>query len=308
MSPTPNTGNTNDTNGSDGSTADNNTTDNTTDSDSTTDTTQQEQQKATTQNDPEKNRKLAEVTMVESLRDLMSFNFTLPGIYKGMHTNQFLWLDLADDFYDDFYGEIMDIIGEHKLNRYSGFKENRFYIQKKTWTYNLKDGVTTELEVNPFPSPYSEYIKYQLEAEKALDQAVIDATGGGGGGLAVTDSGAPLGNDALEVGKALASKYHFCSGNAQTYEAMKKSGCGSCWAWSDALYTELRKIGVACRIIQYATSSSSNHRSVQVKNNGAWVDYPYREVGIDVGARATKNKPGMFVYKDENGNGGNSNK
>lgn len=165
---------TDDTNGSDGSDANNNT------SDTTTNTTT-EQQASTTQNDPAKNRKLAEVTMTEAFRDLLTFNVTLPGIYRGMHTNQFLWFDLADDFYDDFYGDIAGIMSPSKLTRYASFEEGRFYISKKTWSYNLKDGVKTELELNPFPSPYSEYIKYQLEAERALDQAIIDATKGSGG-------------------------------------------------------------------------------------------------------------------------------
>ena len=114
--------------------------------------------------------------MAESMKSLFEFNITLPGIYRGMHTNQFLWMDVEDDFYEDFYSDIMETIGPHKLNRYSGFEEGRFYIQKKTWKYTLTDGVKTELELNPFPSAYSEYIKYQLEAERALDQAVIDAT------------------------------------------------------------------------------------------------------------------------------------
>lgn len=263
------------------------------------------QTQSTTQNDPAKNKRLAYLTMSEQLRSLFSFEMTLPGIYKGMHTNQFLWMDVADDFYDDFYSDIMENIGETKFNRYTGFKAGRFYIEKKEWKYDLKDGVKTTLTLNPIPSMYSEYMKDQLEAERALDQAVIDATGGGGGGTSTsTSEGGALGNNALEVGNALASKYQFCSGAAQSYAAMKKSGCGSCWAWSGALYTELKKIGVTVRVIEYVTSQANNHESVQYKDqNGNWVDYPYRSTNIPRNARNTPRKPGCHVVLDENGNG-----
>lgn len=263
------------------------------------------QTQATTQNDPAKNKRLAYLTMSEQLRSLFSFEMTLPGTYKGMHTNQFLWMDVEDDFYDDFYSEIMENIGETKFNRYTGFKKGRFYIEKKEWKYDLKDGVKTTLTLNPIPSMYSEYMKDQLEAERALDQAVIDATGGGGGTSSSTSAGGALGSNALEVGNALASKYTFCGKvGSESYASMKKRGCGSCFAWSGALYTELKKIGVTVRVIQYDSGMSSNHMSVQYKNeSGQWVDYPYRETNIPNLARSTTRKPGCHVVLDENGSG-----
>ena len=110
-----------------------------------------------------------------------------------------------------------------------------------------------------------------------------------------------LGNDAIELGQTLAGKYKFCSGQAQTYEAMKNSStkCGSCWAWSDALYTELNKLGYHVRIIQYRTSRAVNHRSVQYMNtNGVWVDYPYRSVGLTTGMQSTNSKPGLSLVRE----------
>lgn len=110
-----------------------------------------------------------------------------------------------------------------------------------------------------------------------------------------------LGNDAIEIGQTLAGKYKFCSGQAQTYEAMKNSStkCGSCWAWSDALYTELNKLGYHVRIIQYRTSRAVNHRSVQYMNtNGVWVDYPYRSVGLTTGMQSTNSKPGLSLVRE----------
>ena len=70
---------------------------------------------------------------------------------------------------------------------------------------------------------------------------------------------------------------------------MKKKGCGSCWAWSDALYTELTKIGYTCRIVEYGTAYANNHRSVQIKNGSEWEDYPYRQTKIPKMAYNTDN-------------------
>lgn len=104
----------------------------------------------------------------------------------------------------------------------------------------------------------------------------------GGGSAGNTSAGQVIGSDAIEIGNSLASMYTFCAkSGAESYDAMKTKKCGSCWAWSDALYTELTKIGYTCRIVEYATSMSSNHRSVQYKNeSGQWVDYPYRDTNI----------------------------
>lgn len=122
-------------------------------------------------------------------------------------------------------------------------------------------------------------------------------------------TGRNLGNDAIELGKTLAGKYKFCSGQAQTYEAMKNSStkCGSCWAWSDALYTELDKLGYHVRIIQYRTSRAVNHRSVQYMNtNGVWVDYPYHSVGLTTGMQSTSSKPGLSLVRENKVGSGKS--
>ena len=72
-----------------------------------------------------------------------------------------------------------------------------------------------------------------------------------------------------------ASKYRY-SGAAHTAEGMIANGGGDCWAMSDYLYKNMTKAGMKARIIQYATSYSSRHRSVQYYTNGAWHDAPYR--------------------------------
>jgi hypothetical protein len=124
----------------------------------------------------------------------------------------------------------------------------------------------------------------------------------------VADTSAKSGGDMISIGNNLAAKYKFCAKGARdsgakgyvtsTYEEMKKSGCGDCHAWSDALYQELNAAGIKTRIIQYGTSMAWNHRSVQVYKNGGWEDYPYRSTNISQYARNTTSKSGMYVWKD----------
>ena len=58
-------------------------------------------------------------------------------------------------------------------------------------------------------------------------------------------------------------------------------GAGDCWAMSDYLNGQFQAAGYQSRIIQYATSYSSRHRSVQVMRNGAWQTVPYRSYGYN---------------------------
>lgn len=74
-------------------------------------------------------------------------------------------------------------------------------------------------------------------------------------------------------------KYNLQSGDS-TYNEMKKSGKGECWAFSDLIFTELKKYKVSCKVVQYSTNESDAHRSVLYKDkNNKWVDFPYREYG-----------------------------
>ncbi len=47
-----------------------------------------------------------------------------------------------------------------------------------------------------------------------------------------------------------------------------------CWAMSAYLSNQLKNQGYNVRTLQYATSMSSRHRSVQIYQNGAWVNAP----------------------------------
>ena len=79
----------------------------------------------------------------------------------------------------------------------------------------------------------------------------------------------------------LAFKYKYKrGGSGQTYSQMKKTGYGDCWGFSDLIFTELKKYGVSCKVVEYKSGSSDQHRSVLYKNDkGKWVDFPYRDYG-----------------------------
>lgn len=100
--------------------------------------------------------------------------------------------------------------------------------------------------------------------------------------VAVPKTGVTLSSD--DVFKAitkLAFKYSYnLQSGASSYSAMKKSGKGECWAFSDLIFTELKKYGVSCKIVDYPTNMSGHHRSVLYKDSkGKWQDFPYREYG-----------------------------
>lgn len=111
----------------------------------------------------------------------------------------------------------------------------------------------------------------------------------------------------IEIGNDLASKYKF-SHSSSSYCGMRSAGSGDCFAWSSALWQELKNSGYTPRIVQYKTSYSSNHRSVQYKNsNGNWVDYPYDSTHIPWEAKDTSASKNGTVVLDENGLGPASN-
>jgi len=74
------------------------------------------------------------------------------------------------------------------------------------------------------------------------------------------------------------AKYRY-SGAHHTGAELVKYGSGDCWAMSDYLNSQFTKAGYQSRIITYATSYSSHHKSVQVYVGGAWQTVPYRTYG-----------------------------
>jgi lysozyme family protein len=93
---------------------------------------------------------------------------------------------------------------------------------------------------------------------------------------------------------ASGAKYGY-SHSASTAAGMIAIGSGDCWAMSDYLYSKLQAAGIESRIVQYSTSYSSRHRSVQLYQNGAWVDVPYSSYGYSSMFKATSSKPRLTV-------------
>ena len=72
-----------------------------------------------------------------------------------------------------------------------------------------------------------------------------------------------------------AHKYNRYIKGVSTLSGLLKYGGGDCWAMSEYIYTKAKAAGIHCRIIQYATKYSNNHRSVQYLKNGVWYDFPF---------------------------------
>ena len=96
-----------------------------------------------------------------------------------------------------------------------------------------------------------------------------------------TSSATVTPDDILGAITKLAFKYKYRLGaGSSSLATMKKVGYGDCWAFSELIFTELKKKDVSCKIKQYDSGYAGNHRSVIYKNaNGKWVDFPYREQG-----------------------------
>ncbi len=76
------------------------------------------------------------------------------------------------------------------------------------------------------------------------------------------------------------AKYGYKRGVSSS-SAMQSVGAGDCWAMSEYLNNQFKASGYNSRVIQYKTSYSSKHRSVQINQNGKWITVPYRSYGYN---------------------------
>ncbi len=124
--------------------------------------------------------------------------------------------------------------------------------------------------------------------------------------VAVPKSGEAVSSkNVLDTVAKIATKYKY-SNSASTYPAMKKTGSGDCHAFADCIFTELKKLKVACRIYQWNSGYSSTHREVWYKNsNKQWTRFPYNKynfpkmVATTNGTDISKLKP-IVRYDDGN--------
>ncbi len=113
-----------------------------------------------------------------------------------------------------------------------------------------------------------QYMKYLASGEIQQDSSSGSSTSGSSSTSSSGYSSASYGN----------SKY-YSSGYSSGSGWSSGKGTGDCWDNSAALYSSLTSSGTKARIVQYANSYSSNHRSVQVWNGNSWVDYNYKANG-----------------------------
>jgi N-acetylmuramoyl-L-alanine amidase len=113
-----------------------------------------------------------------------------------------------------------------------------------------------------------QYMKYLASGELEQDDSDSSSNSGSSSTSNYSSSKASYGT----------SKY-YSSGYSSSSGWSSGKGTGDCWANSAALYSSLTASGTKARIVQYASSYSSNHRSVQVWNGNSWVDYNYKANG-----------------------------
>ncbi|MGF7118834.1 peptidoglycan-binding domain-containing protein [Methanobacterium oryzae] len=94
------------------------------------------------------------------------------------------------------------------------------------------------------------------------------------------------------------SKKTYTRTYTKSYKSTRYSGYTNgmdCWAMSSYLSGKLRSQGYTTRTIQYATSMSSRHRTVQYYSNGAWVNYDYKGNGYSSIYSVTSNYKNGYV-------------
>ena len=221
--------------------------------------------------------KKAQEEVVKAGRDLLNFEIKLPlnhTMFKNLHTNQMLFTELPKDFKLGNLAELFKILPTYKINRGVGteYQENRWYIEKQVIKCD-KNGLFSTLTLNVLPSPYSAYTEKLRNYRDAYIQAYEkpQETNNNGGGTAT--------GGVAEVAK-ICEQYHYKldGDTCSDYECMKSTGYGECWAFADLVYTECKARNINVRIVNGVTDESSNHRYCEVRANGAWVPFPYREL------------------------------
>jgi len=231
---------------------------------------------------------------------------------------------LKDDFLIERFGKIQP--EEKPENKGTVWLQDMYQVAQRESGHSidmkvlfdpqLKEGMYVQLKMPSFDlDGYYFVSKTSVEEESSMSITLVPAPPSRY--QEVTETVVSSGNtsstgskDPIAIGNALAAKYKFANGvlndpgeyykGCETYSCMKQKGNGSCWAWSDALYTELNAVGIKTRIIQYPWQPyTSRHRSVQIDQGSGWVDYPYGSTKISKYAKAKSgSKSGMFVFKD----------
>lgn len=124
-----------------------------------------------------KEKKSATEIIDESIRELLSLKLTLPlgdKNLKQVHTNQFIWTTLPDEFRLENMASIAKAMNS-SYSRYSGYTTDRWYIEGVTIT-NDGSSAKMELDLNPFASPITKYRDDFQGFEKAYTDAFTPTT------------------------------------------------------------------------------------------------------------------------------------
>ena len=117
------------------------------------------------------------------------------------------------------------------------------------------------------------YYKYKTSTVKAASSSSSSSYTSSGKANTFSD---PKLNSIMKsaAGYGYSHSYH-------TGSDLAKHHCGDCWAYSDYLNNKFQSAGYHSRVVQYATSYSSRHRSVQLYQSGEWKTVPYRAYGYN---------------------------
>lgn len=100
--------------------------------------------------------------LTEHNRDYFKLDLTLPlgnKALKSVHTNQWLFTNLPKEFDLANWTVIAEAINA-KSNRFSGYVENRWYIEANDITVDIESNkAEMKLGLNAFPSSYENYVK-----------------------------------------------------------------------------------------------------------------------------------------------------
>lgn len=105
---------------------------------------------------------------------------------------------------------------------------------------------------------------------------------GTGGYLSSSSDGESYSKDVSSALDEVGKKWHNLkySNACQSYDCAKQTKGADCWGCSDLLSCELEQRGITTKILEYPTSSSSQHRSVQYLDGNEWKNFPYRKYGF----------------------------
>ena len=125
----------------------------------------------------DKEKKAATEIIDESIRELLNLKLTLPlgdKNLKQVHTNQFIWTTLPDEFRLENMADIAKALNS-SFSRHSGYTTDRWYIEGVTIT-NDGDNAKMELDLNPFASPITKYRDDFTGFKKAYTDAFTQTT------------------------------------------------------------------------------------------------------------------------------------